>query len=273
MRRSLLSFGRATIARPPARSAPQTSTNQHLVELFGEQALSDENLDAPETQVHYNLLSSWPRFEGVLTLLFRARSTHLVPLMVAALSIRALHYQTPRRLWDAISRFCRVLMVRSWTERFCDEAIQQDPGAPYETAGGISGAVFDNFTIKVGYGSYATIDSSGEKFDMTNWASVLLPAQSVPAGFSIDAMLGAGGIFRADRRMRDFLDLFSPRGPQIVANQQERWRQFLAAAEAGTMLDKPVYTSPYPQTRYVCTTHRFGIGCSRRMPTSISRST
>jgi hypothetical protein len=227
-----------------------STENQHLTSLFGEQTLRDDS-GASETRVHYTPQSSWPRFEGLMNVLFRSRSSHLVPLFVAALSVRALHYRTPRHFWDSLVHFCRAIMSRSWTEKLVDEAVEQDPGPPYETAAGISGAVFDNFTLQVAYGSYATVDSSGQRFDMTNWASVLLPARAVPASFSIDRMLGAGGIFRTDRRMLDFLDLFSPGGHAIVTNQEERWRQFLAAAEAKTMLDKPAYASPFPPTRYV----------------------
>ena len=188
--------------------------NEHVDLLLKEQTLDDFNLDDTDGEVAAPSFErvpratkgAWPRFDGVLTLLFRARSIFMVPLMVAALSVRALHYRTPRRLWDAMVDFSRVLMSRSWTESLCEEALANNPGAPYPTAAGMSGAVFDNFTIKVGYGSYATVDSTGTRFDMTNWASVLLPAAAVPAGFDIDELLGAGGLFRTDMRLADFAD-------------------------------------------------------------------
>lgn len=234
------------------------SDNEHLDLLLQEQTLDDFGFDATDGEVEAPsfqrapraLKGALPRFEGVLTLLFRARSIFLVPLFVAALSVRALHYRTPRRLWDALVHFSRVLMSRSWTEGLCEEALASDPGAPYATAAGMSGAVFDNFTIKVGYGSYSTIDSSGTRFDMTNWASVLIPADAVPAGFDIDAVLAAGGIFRTDRRLVDFADLFDPASLEIIQHQQARWREYLGKATAGTLLDKPDYDSPFPPTHF-----------------------
>ena len=226
--------------------------NSHLIQLFGEQSLNNsaDDGEAPAEARLHSLQSSWPRFEGLMALLFRARSKDLVPLWVAAFSVRALHYKMPRHLWDSLVSFCRVLMSRSWTEDLCEEALQHDPGAPYTTASGVSAAVFDNFTMKVGYGSYATVDSSGQRLDMTNWASVLLPAAAIPPGFSIDNALGAGGIFRTDRRLADFIGLFSMQSADIVVNQQDRWREFLAAAEAGKLLEKPAFNSPYPPTHY-----------------------
>ena len=59
---------------------------------------------------------------------------------------------------------------------------------------------------------------------------------------------GAGGIFRRDISHRDFVQSFSLFDPDIVANQRSRWSTFLAAAMAGTILDKPAFNSPYPRT-------------------------
>ena len=45
---------------------------------------------------------------------------------------------------------------------------------------------------------------------MTNWATVFLPASAMPADFAgMDAVLGAGGIFRGTIDLEEFIDSFS----------------------------------------------------------------
>ena len=227
------------------------TANPELLALFNQQSMNSEDMAPGDVCSLRARKSMWPRFEGVMSLLFRDRSKDLVSLFVAAFSVRALHYRLPRHFWDALTQFCRVIMSRTWTEDICELALEHNPGPPYPTAGGISAAVFDNFTMKVGFGSYATTDSHGLRLDMTNWASVLLPASAMPPRFDFDTMLGNGGIFRTDRRMDDFVDLFSLSAPDIRANQQARWREYLAAATGGSLLEKPSYDSPFPPTAYV----------------------
>ena len=114
----------------------------------------------------------------------------------------------------------------------------------------MTAAVFDNFMMKIGYGSFATQEFKARTFQMTNWASVFLPAQSVPAPFNIGAMLRDGGIFRSDIALSDFLDLFSPVNQYILDNKRRRWSEFLDRAVAGTLWSKEVYDSPYPPTKF-----------------------
>jgi len=153
-----------------------THANPDLINLLEQQtevdwATRDDPLP-PTPRRPPQLQSKWPRFEGVLSILFRARSQKLVTLEVAALSLRFLHDRVPASVWDAVHYFSRLVMARKWTEKLCEEALELDPGPPYAVACALSAACFDNFTIRVGYGSYATIDRQGERFDMTNWASV-----------------------------------------------------------------------------------------------------
>ena len=71
---------------------------------------------------------------------------------------------------------------------------------------------------------------------MTNWASLFMPASAMPNGFTgIDALLGAGGIFRTDLNLETFIDGFSRYAPDIVRNQRERWASFLEQAAAGSI--------------------------------------
>ena len=91
---------------------------------------------------------------------------------------------------------------------------------------GITAAVFDNFMIKVAFDSFCTLDDvgiKGRKYEMTNWASAAISQSAIPIGFDISQMLGEGGLFRTDRSIETFLDLFSPIAPDIVSNQRDRW--------------------------------------------------
>ena len=226
-----------------------TDSNPGLVSLFEQQLLDD----ADEPSRLHQLSRLMPRWESVLSVLWRARSQKLVPLEAAALSIRLLHYQTPHQVWRALKFFAGgAIMSRAWVESMCTYALlpENNPGAPYVVASGISGAVFDNFAMQVGFGTYSTMDSTGYRLDMTNWASVVLPAAAVPAGCDIPTMLNAGGLFRADAVLDTFIDLFSPIAPDIVQNQHSRWVDLLARTALGTLWDKEPFASPYPPTYF-----------------------
>ena len=231
-----------------------TASNGDLINLFGQQveveAGAADELPIGRPRRPDRLQSSWPRFEGVLLALFRARSQKMVALETAALSVRFLHYRVSRNVWDTVAFFSRLVMHRQWTEQLCDDALKRDPGAPYEVTKALTAACFDNYTIKVGYGSFATVDRKGERFDMTNWGSVSVPASAVPANLSLQAMLH-GGIFRDDISLTAFARSFSVIAPDIVANQQKRWRHYMQRAKDGKLDEKPNFASPYPPTHFV----------------------
>ena len=94
--------------------------------------------------------------------------------------------------------------------------------------------------------------TAGRKIEMTNWATVFLPAVAMPPGFAgIDAVLGAGGIFKPDLDLEDFLDGFSMHAADIVQNQRYRWRKYLDLAASGASIwETDQYNSPYPPTRF-----------------------
>ena len=223
-----------------------SAINSEIVSFFEELRLDGST----EVRRSREKTSLWPRFEGVISNLFRARSQKLVPLETAALSVLFLHHQVPHVAWSAVAQMSKCVMSMSWTSVLCDDAVTRDPGPSYPTAKGMTGAVFDNFMMRVGYGSYATQVSSATTLEMTNWASVFLPAAAVPPNFDIDSMLGMGGIFRVDRALSDFLDLFSPIALDLLANKRSRWTNFLNAAAAGVLWSRETYASPYPPTRF-----------------------
>ena len=118
-------------------------------------------------------------------------------------------------------------------------------------AEGLTAAVFDNLQMKVGYSGYATSNSDGRKIEMTNWATIFLPAATMPPTFTGMAnLLGAGGIFRTDLSLDDFIDGFSPLAPDIVRNQRKRWGHYLDLARVGSIWAEEHFISPYPPTKF-----------------------
>jgi hypothetical protein len=151
-----------------------SKANPQLVSFFEAQFLDGQE---PGRMLQLKAAS---RFEAVMAALFKARSSKLVTLEAAMLSIQFLHHSVPSVVWQAVTHFSRNVMGRTWAESLCEDALLRDPGPPYKVANGITAAVFDNFMINVGYGSYATVDSSGTKLAMTNWATALLPDAVLP---------------------------------------------------------------------------------------------
>ena len=213
--------------------------------------MEQQTVDAAEEPTRFRELQGQSRWEATIRALFRARSQQLIPIETAALSIMWLYYRVPTPVWHAVSYFGKSVMSRLWTEGLCDLAVARDPGPSYPVAEGITAAVFDNFMMNVDYTSFSQAGQAGHKIEMTNWASVFLPAAAMPADFpGMDAVLGAGGIFRSSMDIEDFLDSFSIVAPDIVANQRVRWATYLAAAAIGSVWDTELYSSPYPPTKF-----------------------
>lgn len=84
-----------------------TASNGDLINLFGQQveveAGAADELSIGRPRRPDRLQSIWPRFEGVLLALFRARSQKVVALETAALSVRFLHYRVSRNVWDTVA--------------------------------------------------------------------------------------------------------------------------------------------------------------------------
>eukprot|EP00966_Prymnesium_polylepis_P150196 3469389-Prymnesium_polylepis.1 len=97
--------------------------NPELVSFFEELRIDDS--DIPHSR---QKTSVWPRFEGVLQILFRARSQKYVSLETAALSVLFLHHGVPQVAWSAVAQMSRIVMSMSWTVELCEDAVQRDPG-------------------------------------------------------------------------------------------------------------------------------------------------
>lgn len=232
------------------------SANPDFLNLLEQQVVVESEDDPVVPRRLPPLQSSLPRFESVLSSIFRWRSQKLVTLETAALSVRFLHYRVPRPVWESVSFFSRLVMSRPWTEDLCELALERDPGPRYATvvADSITAAVFDNFTIQVGYGSYATIDKKGSRFDMTNWATVSLAAIAAPGcnRQALNALVrGRGRMFRDDLSLQAFTRLFLIDNPEIIANQDKRWRHYLHHASVNRLDERPSFTSPYPPSHFL----------------------
>ena len=214
--------------------------------------LEQQVVDDDEESTRFRALQGQSRWEAVMSAIFRARSQRFVPIETAAMSIMWLYYRVPEPIWNAGHYFGRSIMSSKWTEELCDIAKQRDPGPQYPVVEGITAAVFDNFCMQVGYSSYATSGEAGYRLEMTNWATVFLPAAAMPNGFAgMDAVLGAGGIFKPVVDLEDFIDGFSIFAHDIVQNQRARWSKYLdMAARGDSIWDTGHFNSPYPPTRF-----------------------
>jgi len=155
-----------------------TDANPDLTYLLEEQRLDGA------ADPRFRAVQGQSRWEATLVALFRARSQNIVPIATAAMSVVWLYYRVPHPVWDAARYFGSHVMCSKWTEEVCDLAVVRDPGPEYAVATGITAAVFDNFQMKVNYGGFSVGGVTGTKIEMTNWASVFLPASFMPAGFT-----------------------------------------------------------------------------------------
>ena len=224
-----------------------SDANPALRFLFEQQLVDDE-----DQTTRFRALHGQSRWEAAIVALFRARSAKLVPVETAAMSVMWLYYKVPQPVWSATCYFGRFVMSSHWAEALCDLAMQRDPGPTYPVVEGFTAAVFDNLNMQVGYSSFATGGVAGHRLEMTNWATVFLPAAAMPNGFAgIDAILGAGGIFKPRLDLDDFLDGFSMYAQDIVQNQRARWKEFLDTVASGASIwETAHFNSPYPPTHF-----------------------
>jgi len=170
-----------------------SDANMPLVHL-----LQEQTLDESDEPVRFRQLQGQSRFESVISTLFRARSQRFVGIENAAIAVMWLYYRVPGPVWQTFTYFSRAVMSKTWAEQLCDTAAESDPGPSYPVAKGITAAVFDNLMMRVNYKAFAVAGETGTQIEMTNWATVFLPALAMPSGFrGIDAILSDGGIFKA----------------------------------------------------------------------------
>ena len=180
-------------------------------------------------------------------LLARVRSKYIVPKHQLLLSIEAEHKQVPLRFWDMLSTV-RVLLSHNWTEGLIEEALRCWPGPSYPSLEYVSMAAFDNFTEQLNYDATHTADTQGLRIDMTNWATIFLPADSAP-GYNFAAQPGVSLLaqtFKAGFDKYSVAELCMPDHADIVAARDARWDCAFGdgGIEAGTFFSRPLYLPP-----------------------------
>ena len=123
-------------------------------------------------------------FEGVFSAIVRLRSAMLMPFLTLLLSVVAVMTHTPHFFMEVLRLFYRgVIADDQWTFNLIDEALDRNPGPPYEELEGVGAAMLDNLSIQVDYGGTFTTDAHGTLQHMTLWQSMAVPKAAAPAGF------------------------------------------------------------------------------------------
>lgn len=155
-----------------------TASNSALASVL--QVLLRNTYAGSENAEHRTTL----RVESILIDLQRAQSQKRMPLLTARFSCACLRAQLPRKLWEVFSLcFPGLLASHSWTEEFVEFASQRRPPCEYTELPGVGGVLFDNYTRKVLYASKATVEEHGYLLNMTNWATLCIPAALAPPNF------------------------------------------------------------------------------------------
>lgn len=131
------------------------------------------------------------RIESILTNLQRAQSQKKMPLLTARFSCACLRAQLPRTLWEILSLcFPGLLASETWTQEFVPFASKHRPACNYADAElhGVGGVLFDNYTRKVLYSSQVTVEAHGFLLNMTNWATLRIPAALAPPNFDANEL-------------------------------------------------------------------------------------
>lgn len=214
-------------------------------------------------------------FEGIFCTITRIRSQKLMPFLTALLSVTCTMTQVSKLFAEVLRMFHRgVLADFQWATSLVDEAIKRDPGPSYEELPGVGAAMLDNLTIRVDHRGTFTTDAHGFTQNMTLWQSMAVPRSAAPPGFDVDS-IGVGPtqrllptfsspaahavapaliactftdcktMFKPELSMFDFTRLFSVHNPDVVANKQARFTDFLTKAKTKTMFDRPNYVSPW----------------------------
>lgn len=138
--------------------------------------------DCAERRISY-------RIESILVDLQRAQSQKQMPLLTARFSCACLRAQLPRTLWEMLSLcFPGLLASRKWTEDFVAFARAHRPPCKYDELQGVGGVLFDNYTRRVLYSSNVTVEQHGFLLNMTNWATLKIPAALAPPNFDANRL-------------------------------------------------------------------------------------
>ena len=220
------------------------SANPTLSELLLAKTANSSYSPADKARFHVKREKRTSFLAGILA---RNRNVHILPKDQAILAITAAHKHVNHDFWEVLTGM-RVLPSINWTNDLIDEALERNPGAPYETVQWVSAAVFDNNTTQCNYSARHNADTQGERLDMTNWATLSLPKSLMP---HVDISRQGGDrmrlIFKQGFDKYSIIPLCHPLHPAITANKSRRWQAALAGIASGTYFRRPAYTPGYTQ--------------------------
>ena len=183
------------------------------------------------------------RLNFLANLIARIRNMHLMPAEHVLLGLEAKHTMVHTRFWDKLTSR-RLLPSRRWIDDVVTDALESNPGCPYEVVDWCSAAVADNYTEECNYKAKHTQDSQGLQLNMTNWASLALARSSVPHEIlsALDSDDALKNMFKPGFDKFDVVALCHPHHPEIRTNQTNRWRAAFDGIQAGTYFCRPDFT-------------------------------
>ena len=186
-------------------------------------------------------------------LLARNRSQYFLPKHQLLLALECKHKVLNHELWAEFSSL-RVIPSYNWTDSFVDDCLLQNPGCPYQILDGVSAVVFDNYTEQVNYQATHNSDTQGVRLDMTNWATVYLPLDSMPQVDLHRLLRKAANVraatFKPGFDKHSIIPLCHPAHPEISGNKSRRWRDAFLDIQAGTYFNRPSYHPPLAHSFY-----------------------
>ena len=219
--------------------------NPELSELLMARTANTDYSPADKVRFHYGRQQRVGFMSGVMT---RCRNVHIVPKSQAILALTAKHKQVNEDFWEALTAV-RALPSVKWTGDLVTDALERNPGSPYDTVEWVTAAVFDNNTTQCNYSARHNADTQGERLDMTNWASMSLPRTLMPH-VDLSAIRNKDRmrlIFKPGFDKYTVVDLCHPLHPDIQSNRTRRWQFALLDIANGTYFKRPLYQPPHAQ--------------------------
>ena len=132
-------------------------------------------------QTEVALAATERHIDGVLLDLCRGQNMFKIPLLTAATSLVCEVNKTSREYHDTISAYhMGAALSERWVTEFLPMANACRPPPTEPFIPGVMCGCFDNLTMKIDYGSYASEGETGRMLNMTNWFSTRLPLNLAP---------------------------------------------------------------------------------------------
>ena len=158
------------------------------------------------------------RINIIAALLARNKNKFMMPRHLVLLGIEAKQKMLNHVLWEQLSAI-RVLPSRRWIDILVTDALEFNPGPPYEVIDWVTAAVFDNYSTCMNYSAAHNADTQGTRIDMTNWASLSLPlstARHITVTNAVRAANPSHGMFKPGFDKYSVVELCHPFHPELV---------------------------------------------------------